>query len=274
MVDIFCLVHSAVRFPGSRQLRWLGLGCVRSRQTHLMPNVCSCHVLRILAVAVCKIREVCRLPFAVCRRLRIRHFLLIVWILVLLKKLIAEMCEHRALWYLGIKMFLRFWRANFCSVCHLSGIPFVHIFWRGNLCSGRYLSGIPFFNWFLRENLCLGCHWSGIPFVHRFWRENVNCLEFYMSSDSGGKISVLNVIYLEFHLSIDSEETKHYSGCYLSGISFVHRFWRENHFSVCHMSWIPFVHRFWWQITVQGVICLEFHLSLDMVRGRWRTIYG
>ena len=33
-----------------------------SRKTHLIPNVCSCHVLRILAVAVCKIWYVCCLP--------------------------------------------------------------------------------------------------------------------------------------------------------------------------------------------------------------------
>ena len=37
-------------------------GMHESRQTHLIPNVCSCHVLRILAVAVCKIGDVCCLP--------------------------------------------------------------------------------------------------------------------------------------------------------------------------------------------------------------------
>ena len=30
--------------------------------THLIPDVCSYHVLRILAVAVCKIGDVCCLP--------------------------------------------------------------------------------------------------------------------------------------------------------------------------------------------------------------------
>ena len=30
--------------------------------THLIPDVCSCNVLRILAVAVCKIGDVCCLP--------------------------------------------------------------------------------------------------------------------------------------------------------------------------------------------------------------------
>ena len=30
--------------------------------THLIPDVCGCHVLRILAVAVCRIRDVCCLP--------------------------------------------------------------------------------------------------------------------------------------------------------------------------------------------------------------------
>ena len=29
---------------------------------HLMPDVCSCHVLRILVVAVCRIGDVCCLP--------------------------------------------------------------------------------------------------------------------------------------------------------------------------------------------------------------------
>ena len=33
-----------------------------SRKTQLMPDVCSYHVLRILAVAVCKIGDVCCLP--------------------------------------------------------------------------------------------------------------------------------------------------------------------------------------------------------------------
>ena len=61
-VDIFCRVHSAVRFRGSCQLRWLDLACVGREYTHLIPDVCSCHVLRILAVAVCKIEDVCCLP--------------------------------------------------------------------------------------------------------------------------------------------------------------------------------------------------------------------
>ena len=30
--------------------------------THLIPDVCGCHVLRILAVAVCRIGDVCCLP--------------------------------------------------------------------------------------------------------------------------------------------------------------------------------------------------------------------
>ena len=30
--------------------------------THLIPDVCSCHVLQILAVAVCRIGDVCCLP--------------------------------------------------------------------------------------------------------------------------------------------------------------------------------------------------------------------
>ena len=30
--------------------------------THLIPNVCGCHVLRVLAVAVCTIGDVCCLP--------------------------------------------------------------------------------------------------------------------------------------------------------------------------------------------------------------------
>ena len=61
-VDIFHLVHSAVRFRGSCQLRWLGLGCVSREKTHLIPDICGCHVLRILAVAVCRIGDVCCLP--------------------------------------------------------------------------------------------------------------------------------------------------------------------------------------------------------------------
>ena len=56
--DIFYLVHSAVRFRGLCQLRRLGLGCVSREKTHLIPDVCSCHVLRIL----CKIRDLCCLP--------------------------------------------------------------------------------------------------------------------------------------------------------------------------------------------------------------------
>ena len=61
-VDIFCLVHSAVRFRGSCQLRRLGLGCVGRDYMHLILDVCSCLVLRILAVALCKIGDVCCLP--------------------------------------------------------------------------------------------------------------------------------------------------------------------------------------------------------------------
>ena len=61
-VDIFCLVHSAVRFRGSCQLRWLGLGCVGRDYTHLIPDVCSCHALRILADAESGIWDVCYLP--------------------------------------------------------------------------------------------------------------------------------------------------------------------------------------------------------------------
>ena len=38
------------------------MGCVSSRQTHLIPNACSSYMLRILAVAVCKIGDVCCLP--------------------------------------------------------------------------------------------------------------------------------------------------------------------------------------------------------------------
>ena len=34
----------------------------KSRKMHLIPDVCSCHVLRNLAVAVCKIGDVCCLP--------------------------------------------------------------------------------------------------------------------------------------------------------------------------------------------------------------------
>ena len=33
-----------------------------SRCTHLIPDVCSCHVLRILAVDVCRIGDACCLP--------------------------------------------------------------------------------------------------------------------------------------------------------------------------------------------------------------------
>ena len=33
-----------------------------SRCTHLIPDVCSCYVLRILAVDVCRIGDVCCLP--------------------------------------------------------------------------------------------------------------------------------------------------------------------------------------------------------------------
>ena len=45
-----------------------------SRCTHLMPDVCSCHELRTLAVDVCRIGGVCCLPC-----LHTNHFLLIVW---------------------------------------------------------------------------------------------------------------------------------------------------------------------------------------------------
>ena len=38
------------------------MGCVSSRQTYLIPDVCSCHLLRTLAVAVYKIGDVCCLP--------------------------------------------------------------------------------------------------------------------------------------------------------------------------------------------------------------------
>ena len=37
-------------------------GMRQSRYTHLIPDVYSCHVLRILVVAVCKIGDVCCLP--------------------------------------------------------------------------------------------------------------------------------------------------------------------------------------------------------------------
>ena len=45
----------------SYQLRWLGLGCLELGR-HLTSDVCSCHMLRIFAVAVCKIGDVCCLP--------------------------------------------------------------------------------------------------------------------------------------------------------------------------------------------------------------------
>ena len=60
--SVYLFVHSAVRFRGLCQLTWLGLGCVGRDYTHLMPDVCSCNVLRILAVAVCKIGDVCSFP--------------------------------------------------------------------------------------------------------------------------------------------------------------------------------------------------------------------
>ena len=43
-VDIFCLVHSAVRFRGSSQLRWLGLECVScsKRISYLMSAAAMC----------------------------------------------------------------------------------------------------------------------------------------------------------------------------------------------------------------------------------------
>ena len=37
-------------------------GMCESRYTHLIPDVCSCHVLRVLTVDVCKIGDVCCLP--------------------------------------------------------------------------------------------------------------------------------------------------------------------------------------------------------------------
>ena len=82
------------RFRGSCQLRWLGLGCV-------------CHVARISYLMSADWRSICvgLEMFAVCRRLRISHFLQIVWILVLLKKLIAEVYVQRALKNLGMKVF-------------------------------------------------------------------------------------------------------------------------------------------------------------------------
>ena len=36
--------------------------CVSRDKTHFIPDVCGCHVLRILAVAVCFIGDVCCLP--------------------------------------------------------------------------------------------------------------------------------------------------------------------------------------------------------------------
>ena len=60
--------------------------------THLVPNICDCHVLWIMAVAVCRIGDVCCL-------LAPAHqpFSFIIWVLVLLKKLVAEMYVHQAL---------------------------------------------------------------------------------------------------------------------------------------------------------------------------------
>ena len=71
---------------------------------HLIPDVCGCHALRILAVLCVGLGM-----FAVCRRLLINRFRLIVWVLVLLKKLVAKMYVHWALGYenLGMKVFLR-----------------------------------------------------------------------------------------------------------------------------------------------------------------------
>ena len=76
---------------------WFGLSSIYNHQicrsyTHLIPDVCSCHVLRILAVAVSKIGNVCFLPAPAHQ-----PFFLIVWILVLLKKRIEEMYAHRVL---------------------------------------------------------------------------------------------------------------------------------------------------------------------------------
>ena len=37
-------------------------GIRKCAMAHLIPDVCGCHVLRTLAVAVCRIRDVCCLP--------------------------------------------------------------------------------------------------------------------------------------------------------------------------------------------------------------------
>ena len=55
---------------------------------HLIPDICGCHVLQILTVAVCRIGDVCCLPAPAHQP---------VWVLVNLKKLVAEMYVHRAL---------------------------------------------------------------------------------------------------------------------------------------------------------------------------------
>ena len=59
-IDIFCLVQLAVRFRGSVEVARFGMR--ESRDMHLISDVCSCHVLRILTVDVCKIWDVCCLP--------------------------------------------------------------------------------------------------------------------------------------------------------------------------------------------------------------------
>ena len=64
--------------------------CREGRISYLMsPTAMCCGSKRLLCVRLGR--------FGVCRRLCINHFLLIVWVLVLLKKFIAEMYVHRAL---------------------------------------------------------------------------------------------------------------------------------------------------------------------------------
>ena len=67
-----------------------------SRCTHLIPGVCSCHMLRILAVDVCRIVDVCCLS-APAHQLFSSNSLDFSAPEELLKKLIAEMYVHRAL---------------------------------------------------------------------------------------------------------------------------------------------------------------------------------
>ena len=61
-------------------------GMRESRTTHLIPDICSCHVLRILAVAVCKIGDVCCLPAPAHQPFSSNSLDQVV-----LKKLVAEM---------------------------------------------------------------------------------------------------------------------------------------------------------------------------------------